>query len=112
METLPISQSLKMVWNHLQGSPITKAYAIVSFVLSICSLAGLFDECDMFYSTKLIFCAGQYWRIISSLFYSGELSSKMVIRLTSFIQYSATLESNVFTGKPGERESSHSGYLD
>lgn len=89
-----------MVWNHLGGSPITRVYSMVSLGLGLLTLAEVFEECDLFYSPKMIFKYGQYWRIFSSLFYFGDLSPKMILHLTSFVQYSATLESNIFTGKP------------
>lgn len=91
-----------MVWNHLSGSPVTRIYSLVSLGIGLLTLSEVFEECDIFYSPKMIFQHQQYWRIFSSLFYFGELSPKMILHLTSFVQYSATLESNVFTGRPAD----------
>jgi Derlin-2/3 len=86
----------------LEGAPATKTFAIGSIVLSVLSAMKVTTALDYFYSPRMIFEFNQYWRLFTSFFFFGDFSFQMLLRLFSFVQYAATLESKVFVGKPGD----------
>jgi Derlin-2/3 len=90
------------MFDILEVAPLTRALALGSVVLSVLSAAKVTSALDYFYSPRMIIEFNQYWRIITSLFFFGDFSFQTLFRLFSFVQYSATLESKVFMGKPGD----------
>jgi Derlin-2/3 len=88
------------MFDLLRAAPTTRILVIASAVLGVLSLSGLMSPLDMFYSPKMIFTHRQYWRFVTSLLYFGDISFMMLMQVFSFIQFMATIESQIFTGRP------------
>jgi Derlin-2/3 len=88
------------MFDILEGAPATRILTFISIILSIISATHLASGLDYFYSPRMILEFKQYWRLFTSFLYFGDFSFQMLLRLFSFVQYSATLESKVFIGKP------------
>lgn len=89
-----------MVFVGLSSVPVTKLMTGASVALGVMVMAELVGEEDIFFSSKRVFSDRELWRIATSLLYLGKFDITMLSRLIGFVQYSHTLEANVFTGRP------------
>jgi hypothetical protein len=88
------------MFDLLRSAPTTRILVIGSVVLGLLSMSGVVSPLDMFYSPKMIFTHREYWRFATSLLYFGDFNFMMLMNLFSFIQFMATIESQIFTGGP------------
>ena len=56
----------------------------------------------LYFNWKLIYRDSEYWRVLTSLFYKGELSPHMVFDFYVCFRYSYMLETDTFRNKPAD----------
>lgn len=79
--------------------PLTRLMLCISVGLSLSVSLELVSPLKLYFNWPLI-CKGQYWRLVSSLFYKGELSAHTVFDFFIFYRYSSILEKQAFRNKP------------
>ena len=56
----------------------------------------------LYFNGPLIFQKHQYWRLLTCLFYKGDLSAHTIFDFFMFMRYSGQLEKGTFRNKPAE----------
>lgn len=82
--------------DHIKNAPVTACVAGSSFTMSVLKYFDILTPIDLYLSKYLIFEKHQYWRVITSMLYTGELGFNSIINLYMLVQYSARIESKIF----------------
>ena len=82
--------------------PLTRMMLCISIGLSLAVSLELVSPLKLYFNWQLITGKHQYWRLISSLFYKGELTAHSVFDFFIFYRYSSILERQTFRNKPAE----------
>jgi len=82
--------------------PVTRTFVIISILFNIASFAKLFSGLDLLFNFELIIKHNQLWRIVTHLFYFGQIGLKAFFYLFFFSRYSKALESFSFQNKAYE----------
>lgn len=80
--------------------PLTRLMLCISVGLSLSVSLELVSPLKLYFNWPLIWNKRQYWRLVSSLFYKGELSAHTVFDFFIFYRYSSILEKQAFRNKP------------
>ena len=89
-----------MVFFNLETTPVTRWLFVASSGLGVLVAAELLTEEQLYFSPRRVFGKGEVWRIATSLLYLGKCDLSLVMRMIALVQYSSTLEANVFVGCP------------
>ncbi|ODV96762.1 hypothetical protein PACTADRAFT_32260 [Pachysolen tannophilus NRRL Y-2460] len=71
---------------------VTRLWAMAIVSISCLEYIGLLTELDFYYSTTTVFQKHQYYRLLTSFLYFGNLSFDLVFTLFFVIRHSAALE--------------------
>ena len=82
--------------------PLTRMMLCISIGLSLAVSLELVSPLKLYFNWPLISNKRQYWRLVSSLFYKGELSAHTIFDFFIFYRYSSMLEKEIFRNKPAE----------
>lgn len=78
---------------------ITRIYVTGVLVTMLGCQLHLFNKFQLFFSWKLFWQEGQYWRLLTTYLYFGKLSLDTLFHLYFLLQYSQTLEDDSFRGR-------------
>ena len=81
---------------------ITRSIFLLSFILSMAVTLEIVSPLKLYFNWKLISRDHEYWRLLTSLFYKGELSPHMVFDFYICFRYSYMLESATFRNRPAD----------
>ena len=87
-------------WKHTP--PITRSIFLLTFGLSLGVTLEVFSSLKLYYNWKLIYSNMEWWRLITSLFFKGELSPHTIFDFYICFRYMYSLETTSFRGKPAE----------
>ena len=86
----------------LRIPPITRTTLLISVALSCAVSLDLVSPLKLYFNWSLICNKKQYWRLLTSIFYRGELSPHTIFDYYICLRYSCQLESQDFRSKPAE----------
>lgn len=81
--------------------PLTRYLLSFSISLSLGVYLEFTNPLKLYFNWPLI-CKGQLWRLITSIFYKGELSTHAIFDFFLFAHYSGQLEKTAFRHKPAD----------
>ena len=93
-------QFVRETWERTP--PITRAIFFFSFGLSLAVTLDLVTPLKLYFNWKLITKNKEYWRLVTSLFYTGSLSPHTIFNFYLCFRYSYGLESTSFRNKPAD----------
>lgn len=76
--------------------PFTTLWAGGALTLAALEKLDYVSQYQLFYSNRLVFHSGQYWRLLTSFIYLGSFDVSFMIQLIIFMQYPYMLESQVY----------------
>jgi len=82
--------------------PITRSIFLLTFGLSLGVTLEVFTKLKLYYNWKLIWTNMEWWRLITCLFFKGELSPHTIFDFYICFRYMYSLETSCFRGKPAE----------
>ena len=82
--------------------PLTRLMLVFQIGLSCAVWLELVSPFKLYFNWSLIAGKHQYWRLLTSLFYKGDLSPHLIFDFLMFIRYSSMLENHHFRNKPAE----------
>lgn len=88
--------------DHFKNAPVTACIAGASFTMSVLKCFDILTDFDLHFSKFLIFEKHQYWRLITSMLYTGELGFNSIINLYMLVQHTAIIESKIFIDRTQE----------
>ena len=86
----------------LRVPPITRTSLLLSVALSVAVSLELVSPLKLYFNWSLIYQKHQYWRLLTSIFYRGELSPHTIFDYYICLRYSCQLESQDFRSKPAD----------
>ena len=93
-------QAVADTWTNTP--PITRSIFLLSFALSMAVTLEVVSPLKLYFNWKLISRDHEYWRLLTSIFYKGELSPHMVFDFYICFRYSYMLESGSFRNRPAD----------
>ena len=93
-------QAIADTWSNTP--PITRSIFLLSFALSMVVTLEIVSPLKLYFNWKLISRDHEYWRLLTSIFYKGELSPHMVFDFYLCFRYSYMLESGSFRNRPAD----------
>lgn len=78
---------------------VTDFLVAMTFLLAVMDTLGVLHPFQLFFSRALIIEEGQYWRLLTSIFYSGGLRFNVLAQLYWLHQLSTIVEQRYFHGR-------------
>eukprot|EP00354_Favella_ehrenbergii_P004023 CAMPEP_0170462500 /NCGR_PEP_ID=MMETSP0123-20130129/7981_1 /TAXON_ID=182087 /ORGANISM="Favella ehrenbergii, Strain Fehren 1" /LENGTH=254 /DNA_ID=CAMNT_0010727733 /DNA_START=11 /DNA_END=775 /DNA_ORIENTATION=+ len=91
-----------IVDNWRQTPPVTRSIFLVTLALSLGVTLEVFTPLKLYFNWKLIWNKGEYWRLISCLFFKGGLTPHTIFDFYICFRYMYSLETSAFRGKPAD----------
>ena len=91
---------MRETWERIP--PVTRAIFLFSFGLSLAVTLEVTTPLKLYFNWKLIYKNREYWRLFTSLFYTGSLSPHTIFNFYLCFRYSYGLESTAFRNKPAD----------
>ena len=88
------------IW--LSVPPVTRTVLLIMLSLSSFVALDLCTEQKLLFSYPLIRYKGEYWRMLTCLFYKGELSAHTIYNMLMFYYQCSRMEEGDFVGKPAD----------
>jgi len=82
--------------------PLTRTLLLISVLLSLLVTLELVSPLKLYLNWTLVWEKNQYWRLVTCLFYKGELSPHTVFDFYLFFRYSSMLEQGAFRNRPAD----------
>lgn len=79
--------------------PVTRAYLALSFITTFLCFSKVINGISLLVNFHLIIGHFNFWRLVSHLFYFGEIGIKSIFYIFFFSTYSKALESFSFQGR-------------
>ena len=94
---------MQVVVNRWQSTPpITRSIFFLTFGLSLGVSLEVFSKLKLYFNWKLIWQNMEWWRLITSLFFKGELSPHTIFDFYICFHYMYSLESSTFRRRPAD----------
>ena len=87
------------LWNS--NPPLTRYLLAFSVTLTFAVYLDFTNPLRLYFNWPLI-CKGQLWRLVTCIFYKGELSTHAIFDFCIFMRYSGMLEKTAFRDKPAD----------
>ncbi|KAJ3053215.1 hypothetical protein HK097_004767 [Rhizophlyctis rosea] len=81
---------------------ITRTFITAVMMTTLGCKLKLINSFNLFYNWELVWRSGQYWRLVSSFLYFGDLSVDFFFHLFFLSRYSRMLEENSFRGRTAD----------
>ena len=92
---------MQFIIDQWKGTPpITRSIFLITFGLSLGVTLECFTLLKLYFNWKLIYTDGQVWRLITSLFFMGELSPHTIFQFFICFRYLYHLETTTFRNRP------------
>lgn len=82
--------------------PITRIWAGSAFVLALAEYTHLTSSYQLWFSPRLVFERGQFWRLLTCFAYFGPLGIDFLFHIFFFVRYSRMLEENHYAGRKAD----------
>ena len=85
-----------------RNPPITRSIFLLNFGLSLGVSLDVFSKFKLYLNWKLVWQNMEWWRLLTSLFFKGELSPHTIFDFYICFRYMYILETTAFRNKPAD----------
>ncbi|OHS93336.1 Derlin-2/3 [Tritrichomonas foetus] len=90
------------IFDNLGNSYITICFAIISILMAVLLYFQVITSDQLYFDKYFIFQKSEYWRLLTSIFFTGSFNTQSLIAIGQMIICSSQIESAFFSHRPAD----------